>query len=138
MSDKSHVAMEQHQCPICLKIFDTGTILLHKQLKQALNHKELTGHSTCTECQGHMDNGFIGLIGLQREPIRDEAPMTVPRGALAWLKAEAWSQLFNVPVPDKKCCFLPEEVLQSIVNKHTSISQEAEVTENALSNSDKE
>ena len=44
--DKSYVTMEQHQCPVCGKTFDTGALL----------------SSLCSDCNEKIVDGFTILI----------------------------------------------------------------------------
>lgn len=58
---KSHVSMEQHQCPVCGDRFDTGNILMHKRLKPELDTHTTTGTSLCPACQKLSDDGYLAL-----------------------------------------------------------------------------
>lgn len=101
MTEKSHVSMEQHQCPVCLVFHDTGNLLLDKRLKPSMERTTVTGHSLCLEHQKLKDEGYIALIELTREPYSGEDPLSVPRtGSFAHVRAAAWPQLFNVPAPE--------------------------------------
>ena len=59
---KSFVTMEQHQCPVCGTVFDTGALLLDKRLLNKFDSKTITGNSLCSECQSKIDEGFTILI----------------------------------------------------------------------------
>lgn len=48
---KSYVSMEQHQCPVCLSVFDTGNLLFDTRLKDRFAPHTLTGRSLCKACQ---------------------------------------------------------------------------------------
>lgn len=114
---KSHVGIEQHQCPICLIKFDTGTILFDRRLRDSLNHHEVTGHSPCKDCQNKLDDNFIALIESEANSSRDSSHLLdVPRtGNIAWLKESAFKEVFNIPVPPKKICFIDPEVFQQLI-----------------------
>lgn len=60
--DKSFVAMEKHICIVCGTEYDTGSILLHKQLHDIPEEKALTGMGVCPEHQKQIDDGYIFLI----------------------------------------------------------------------------
>jgi len=96
----SHVTMEQHQCPICLAIFETGNILLDQRLRKKFEMKTLTGHSPCTSCKEKLSQGFVALIETTDTRQGSKATLDVPRsGNLVFMKREAFSQIFNVPPP---------------------------------------
>lgn len=42
---KSYITMEQHQCHVCGKIFDTGALLLDTHLRKRINSKGNEGLS---------------------------------------------------------------------------------------------
>lgn len=120
---KSHVAMEQHQCPICLARFDTGNVLLETRidratgkLRQTLEEHQITGHSPCTSCQEKMDDGFVALIETRdSNPNRSIAFMDTPRsGNFAFLKGTPFTAIFDRPVPSPPIVFVEPGVLDAI------------------------
>ena len=60
--DKSYVTMEQHQCHVCGKIFDTGALLLDIHLRNRFDRNTVTGSSLCPDCSKRIDDGFTILI----------------------------------------------------------------------------
>ena len=60
--DKSYVTIEQHQCPVCGKTFDTGALLLDTHLRDRFDRNTITGHSLCSDCNKKIDDGFTILI----------------------------------------------------------------------------
>ena len=60
--DKSYVTMEQHQCHVCGKIFDTGALLLDTHLRNRFDRNTVTGSSLCPDCNKQIDDGFIIFI----------------------------------------------------------------------------
>jgi len=80
MTGKSHVSMEQHECFICGKLYDTGAVLLDRRLRQSLERHTVTGSGLCPEHQKIHDDGFIFLI--ECDPEKSERP-----GASGTLKA---------------------------------------------------
>ena len=113
---KSHVSMAQHQCPLCLVLFDTGEILLRKDLRQVLNPKTITGHSLCPKCTQHRDNGFIGLVETRdANNGHSTVGLDVPRtGNYAHLRREVFEHVFNVPCPDLPFIFVEPGVLEKL------------------------
>ena len=60
--DKSYVTMQQHQCPACGKVFDTGALLLDTRLRKQFDMKTVTGRSLCPDCNEKINDGFTILI----------------------------------------------------------------------------
>lgn len=103
-SEKSHVSMEQHVCPVCGKTFDTGAILLDKRLRKSLEHTTLTGNSLCPDDQEKYDAGYIALVGCDPSKTtvingRVEPGNAYRTGNVAHLRREVWQRVFNVPLP---------------------------------------
>jgi hypothetical protein len=108
--------MAQHQCPLCLALFDTGEILLRKDLRQVLNPKTTTGHSLCPACTTHKNNGFIGLVETRdANNGRTTVGLDVPRtGNYAHLRREVFEHVFNVPCPEMDFIFVEPGVLEKL------------------------
>ena len=45
--EKSYVTLEQHVCPVCLKTFDTGNLLLDDKLRDVFKKYTVTGYGLC-------------------------------------------------------------------------------------------
>lgn len=134
--EKSHVAMEQHQCPICLETFDTGNILLEtrfepqrfssegysrgpRELRKTLDPHQLTGHSPCPDCQKKLDDGFVACVETAEErPIGETiARIEIARsGNIVWIKQPAFTQIFSQPVPNPPMIFIEPGVLEKIAS----------------------
>lgn len=126
--DKSYVTMEQHQCPICLSIFDTGAILMDKRLRDRFEMHTLTGHSPCAKCQEQLDQDFVALIETADTKKNGMVPMDVPRsGNLVFMKREAFNRIFNVPPPDADK--LPMVFIEpGVIEQLKAMQEEAEQT----------
>lgn len=97
---KSHVSMEQHQCPICLTTFDTGNILLDQHLRERFEHQTLTGYSPCPQCEQKLADGYIALVETAGTRDGHTASLDVPRsGNLCFVKRDIFPQIFNIPAP---------------------------------------
>lgn len=107
MSEKSHVSMEQHQCPVCGNCHDTGAILFQKNLRQTLQPKTVTGEGFCPKCQELKNNGYIALIEV------DDA-RTRRLGGIAHIRSSAWGHIFNVPAPEGGMAHVPTAVMDMI------------------------
>jgi hypothetical protein len=112
--DKSHVSMEQHRCIVCGKDFDTGNILLDKRLLNTLERHTVTAMGVCPEHQQYITDGYVILI----VAIDDKGEQRT--GEICYIRETVFSQMFNVPVPSKKICFMSPEVFAIIkeMNEH--------------------
>lgn len=113
---KSHVSMAQHQCIICLTQYDTGEILLRKDLRPVLNDKTLTGHGHCPKCQDQLNKGFIALVETRDENRgQTTVGVDVPRsGNYAFLRREIFDHVFNVPCPELPMIFVEPGILEKL------------------------
>lgn len=120
---KSHVGMEQHQCPICLVKFDTGNILLEtridprtRTLCQTLDDHVVTGYSPCPDCQAKLDDDYIALVETRDpNPGRSTIGIDVPRsGNFAFVERKAFSRIFDMSVPDPPMVFVEPGVIDKI------------------------
>lgn len=68
MSEKSWVSLEQHQCPVCGKIFDTGNIILDNRLRETFDKYTVAGNSLCPEHQKQFDEGYRFLVEIEGTP----------------------------------------------------------------------
>lgn len=111
---KSHVSLEQHQCPICGKVHDTGALLLDKRLRQSLERHTVTGLSPCPECAERLKE-YVAMIVVAR-PCRSlrDADRT---GETLWVRREAWSKVFNSPVPEKGIALCGQDTVEAL-RKH--------------------
>jgi hypothetical protein len=130
MSDKSHVSMERRVCLVCAAPYETGAILLDTRLRASLKRQTTTGWGLCPEHRELHENGFVALIecdpeksgnpaaGARVKP--DEAYRT---GAVAHMKREVFSQVFNLPVaPDVPAVYVEVGLiarLQSMIHQPT-------------------
>lgn len=98
--DKSYASMEQHQCPICLTLFETGNILMDQRLRKKFEMQTLTGYSPCAKCEEKLSQGFVALIETAGTKQGNTTTLDVPRsGNLVFMKREVFSQIFDAPPP---------------------------------------
>lgn len=113
---KSHVSLEQAQCPVCLAVFDTGSILLDKRLRPSMEKNTVTHWELCAEHKKLFDEGYIALVELTREPHGGEDVLRIPRtGQIAHIYEAAWPRIMNVPVPPKKLCVVEPGVVGKVM-----------------------
>ena len=60
--EKSHVSLETHICLVCGCTYQTGDLLLKKDMRPTLNNETLTGNGLCDEHQKKYDEEYIALI----------------------------------------------------------------------------
>lgn len=114
---KSHVTLEQQQCPICLKLHDTGSILFHKKLEPKFDTYTVTGMGLCPDDQQKFDDGYIALIecvGEHKPNIKlEEANRT---GTVIHIRREIFEKVFETKVsPETPFCFITEDVSEFLV-----------------------
>lgn len=104
-SDKSWVGMEQHVCPICGAVFDTGALLLDKRMRKTFGHKNITGYGLCPEHNKLYADGFTAMVGCdpdkseRLENGRIRAEQASRTGAVMHIRRTVWPQLFGEPAP---------------------------------------
>ena len=118
---KSHVSMETHQCVVCLKVYETGNLLLDQRLRDSMDRTTLTGHGLCPEHQALKDEGYVAMVELQRQPQHGEDPIAVPRtGQVCHIKAEAWPHLMSIPAPESGVCVVEIGVIDKLKGRVAS------------------
>lgn len=115
----SHVSMEQHQCIVCGRMYNTGTLFLHKRLRQTLEPKTLTGIGLCPEHQQLKDDGYIALIECDpsKSSIRNNRSIpseTHRTDIMAHIHAAAFTELFDVPLPQERIAYVEPGVIQRL------------------------
>lgn len=122
---KSYVTVEQNQCPICCKTFDTGNILLDQRLRECFEHKTLTGNSLCQDCSKLHSDGYIALVGCDESKSKVEANGNIKSenayrtGQIAHVKKEVWPKIFNSEAPNLSFIFCNEQVIEILSKKVT-------------------
>ena len=126
MNDKSYVSMEQKNCLVCAKAFETGAILLDRRLQASLDRYTATGWGLCSEHQKLNQEGFIALV--ECDPAKSDTPdangMIKPwkffrTGVVTFLKREVFFQIFGQPVPKDfvPCVFVEPAVTQFVKSR---------------------
>lgn len=110
-SEKSHVGMGYSVCPVCGVEHDP-VVLLDKRLDQTLTRHEFAGWALCAEHQKMKDEGYIALVGCSNEPkgLADACRT----GDLIHIRASAWSNIFNSPVPPKGLAFISQDAVTKL------------------------
>jgi hypothetical protein len=97
MPDKSYVTMSQKVCPICHKVFDDGTLVLDKMLREKFDSHTITGYGVCPEDQKMVDKGYVALVEI--DPLKSGTEPTVETawhtGAVVWVRRTAVKKIFS-------------------------------------------
>jgi len=122
MSEKSHVSLEQNVCVVCGNVFDTGSILLDRRLRNSMEHHTVTGWGLCPEHQKRFDEGYVALVECdpERSGVSDETTAVKPEqafrtGRLVHLKRNVFDKVFNVSIKaDQTCVFIDPGVFEKL------------------------
>lgn len=117
MIPQDYVAMERQTCPVCLKLSDTGSILIHKRLRSIEN--PVTGWGMCPEHQAQVDDGYILLV--ECDGVITTRPEDLKRtGTVVSVKSTAYEKIFRNGPPACKFAIIDREVtarLEEITNE---------------------
>lgn len=117
--EKSHVSMEQGACVVCGATYDTGAILLDRRLRASMEPKTVTRLGMCADHEDLKRQGYVALVGIdpKKSTIRTDTvkPGEAYRtGDVAHVRATAWPNIFNTPVPEGMVAFVEPEVIEKI------------------------
>jgi hypothetical protein len=97
--EKSHVGMGVHVCPVCGLEHDEVVLLQTRLgLPPKLTRNMFAGWQMCPEHQKFYDEGYIALVEVIGKP--DGLATADRTGRVAHVRASAWSNIFNSPVPE--------------------------------------
>jgi hypothetical protein len=107
--DKSIVSMEQKQCAICDRAFETNSLLLQTRAinKPKLDRYTITGMGICPNCT---KEGFIPLIVI--DATRSDKTSVYKTGEVIYIKKEAASRIFDVRIGEFS--FIDQEAAENI------------------------
>lgn len=112
--EKSYVGIGVSVCPVCGAEHD-AVVLLDRRLQASLKRRTAVGWAMCPEHKKRKDDGYIALIECNNRPHSlNDADRT---GAIAHVRREAWSKVFNVPVPSKGLCFVEVGTIAKLQEK---------------------
>lgn len=90
--EKSYVTLEQHVCPVCLKTFDTGNLLLDDKLRDVFEKYTVTGYGLCEEHKKVVEDGYVILVEVREPPKKGQDPYRT--GNTAYLKRHVAKDIF--------------------------------------------
>ncbi len=121
MTNKSHVTMEANVCVVCAETFDTGAILLDRQLRERFESRTTTGWGMCPHHEALKDDGYVALVACDESKSGRLSNGNVDpgkawrTGTVAHLRRAVFADVFNVPVPDMMVCFCDDNVIEALV-----------------------
>lgn len=120
MSTKSYVTLEQHVCPVCGTVFDTGNILLDRRLKDTFDKNTITGYSLCPEHQNRWEEGYIAFVEVTSDGHSDTLrPEDVTRtGLVAHIRKEVAGNIFN-QVITTPLVYVQEGLIQQLQERYS-------------------
>lgn len=90
--EKSYVTLEQHACPVCLKTFDTGNLLLDDELRDVFEKYTVTGYELCEEHKKVVEDGYVILVEVRERPQKGQDPYRTDN--TAYLKRHVAKDIF--------------------------------------------
>lgn len=94
------VALEQRQCIICDKLYETGNLLMDRQLRNIFENKyACTGFGVCPEHQKYIADGYVICLEVGNKPSENGEVMKPEEayrtGNLCFIRKEAACEIFN-------------------------------------------
>jgi hypothetical protein len=125
----ANVAMEQKQCIVTGKIYETGAILLKRRPSKDDDGDKfvVTGRGISPEVQEKLDEGYIALVEVDESKSKFESNGTLKQenafrtGNMSFIKREAFAQLFDCPAPET-FAFMQIEVFNYLKEKNDESS----------------
>lgn len=102
---KSYVAIEKEKCIVCGHDFDTGALLLNRQLREVFDSMGVvTGWGICPPCKEFYDDEYVALVAIDESKSMAMKGATTIKpenayrtGEIVHLRASAFERMFNVP-----------------------------------------
>lgn len=114
MSDKSHVGIGVHRCPVCLEKTDE-VILLNTKLRNTLERENFIGFKMCEEHNKKLyEEGYLALIETSSPVAPTSLTDNYRTGNYALIKENVYNDLFNVPISKNRICFIQVGILQDL------------------------
>ena len=112
---KSHVTMEQHCCPVCTKIHDTGAVLLDTRMREMFDAYTVTAWGLCPQCKALDGQGYLALIEAKDNGRRSAKLEEIVRtGRVAHVRRTAWEKITEQPMPDGPFMLITPEAFTAL------------------------
>jgi len=112
-SEKSHVGMGYHLCPVCGNKHDE-VVLLDKRLKATLARENFMGWAMCAEHQKLRDDGYIALVECKNTSPVSKLEDADRTGRLAHIRTEVFKELLNMLVPEGGLAFVEDGLIAKL------------------------
>ncbi len=113
----SFVGLERGVCPICGEQHETGTVLLHTQLKNVFpmhGHPDPSCFHICDVCKAMEEKGYVALVGVVNG--NDQiTPATADRAAeYIWLRRHVAEQIIDTDLSKHPFCYIEPKAIEKI------------------------
>lgn len=113
MSNKSHVGLGHHLCPVCLTRTEE-VVLLDKCLKETLERDNFLGWEMCKEHKEQTDNDYVHIIIINNPESSDVNLYTADRtGITVAIRRTAFKEIFST-TSMTNIAFGTEELLEKL------------------------
>lgn len=112
-SDRSHVGVGVHVCPVCLKEHDE-VVLLDTCLRPTLERWNFVGWAMCDEHEALWQKGYIALIECTNESQTTSLADAKRTGQIAHVRKEAWPSIFSGPILNGPAVFVQQGVIEQL------------------------
>jgi hypothetical protein len=113
---KSFVTLEQHVCPVCGNVHDSGALLLDRRMREKFEMHTVSGYGLCDACKKLKDDGYIALVEVKNmygSNIKQEDANRT--GLIAHVRCSVWKNIFNEEIdPEQFMAFVEEGVIQKL------------------------
>lgn len=113
----SFVGMEQGVCPICGGQHDTGTIMIHKGLKDVFpecGRPDPSCYHICEACEKMNKDGYVALIGVSNGGDTITPATAIRTSEYIWLKRHAAEQIIDTDLNEFPFCYIEPEAIEKI------------------------
>jgi len=113
MSEKSHVGMGHHVCPICYEKHDE-VVLLDRRLLPTLERDSFLGVKLCEACKA-LEAEYVALVAISNDYT---GKMTVekarPTGTVVRVRRSVWQDIFDLPCPALAFVYCTQEMADKL------------------------
>lgn len=116
--DKSYVSMEQKMCPVCGKVFDSGSILMDTRLRNSFERTTTTGYQLCEEHE-KLKGEYIALVVCDESKSRPSGSTmkledAYRTGEVIHVRREVAKRIFNVEMSNIDFCFISSDAAERL------------------------
>lgn len=118
---KSHVTLELKTCPMCGKVWETGVVLMDRQLRPVFERQTNTGWGPCKDCNELHQKGYIALI--ECDPSKSAVDRATDTsmlhevwrtGKLVFIRPEMFAAMFPGKTAQKGIVLVEPGVIQEV------------------------